>query len=313
MDLKTTLDARNVQTLIGKSILKLLIGIAFILTATLFAYFFVEVDFPHGKYMLVAAVFFGCYMALNIGANDVANNVGPAVGAKAISLFWAIVLAAIFELSGALIAGSDVVQTIKGGIVDQSLISDPNMLVWIMMAALLGGAVWLNIATYMGVPVSTTHAIVGGVAGAGVAAMGYGVIKWFSLLKIVSSWIVSPLLGGIIAAGLLYFIKRSIMQKEDKKAAAKKIVPFLIALMFFAFSAYLLLKGLKSIVNINFGSAVVIGAIFAVIAYFISKPLVVKTSDRLPNSRRAVNWLFNFPLIFAAAMLSFAHGANDVS
>lgn len=313
MDLRTTLDARNVEILLGKSILKLFVGLAFTITAVLFAYFFVKVDFIHGKYLLCAAVFFGCYMAINIGANDVANNVGPAVGSKAISLFWAIVLASIFELSGALIAGSDVVQTIKSGIVDQSFITDPKMLVWIMMAALLGGAVWLNIATYMGAPISTTHAIVGGVAGAGVAAMGWGVIKWISLFKIASSWVISPFLGGVIAAGFLYFIKRSILQKEDKKAAAKKVVPILIAFMFFAFSTYLLLKGLKNIINISFLNALIIGAIFAIIVYFISKPLVAKTSDRLPNSRRAVSWLFNFPLVFAAAMLSFAHGANDVS
>lgn len=313
MDLKTTLNARNVQILLGKSISKLSIGIAFILIAVLYSYFCIEVDFPYGNYMLAAAVFFGCYMALNIGANDVANNVGPAVGSKAISLFWAIILAAIFELSGALIAGSDVVQTIKNGIVDQSYITDPEMLVWIMMAALLGGAIWLNIATYMGAPVSTTHAVVGGVAGAGVAAMGFGVIKWLSLFKIVASWVVSPLLGGVIAAGLLYFMKRYILQKEDKKSAAKKIVPILISFMIFAFSTYLLLKGLKNTINIGLINAIIIGLVLAILAYFISKPLVTKTSDRLPNSRRAIGWLFNFPLVFAAAMLSFAHGANDVS
>lgn len=313
MELKHTIHSRNVESLLSKSILKLFIGLAFILAAITYAYFFVEVDFPHGSFMLAAAVFFGCYMALNIGANDVANNVGPAVGSKAISLFWAIVLAAVFELSGALIAGSDVVQTIKSGIIEQSFINDQEMLVWIMMAALLGGAVWLNIATYMGAPVSTTHAIVGGVAGAGVAAMGFGVIKWLSLLKIASSWVISPLLGGIIAAGLLYFIKKKILHQEDKKAAAKKIVPILIAFMCFAFSTYLLLKGLKNLIDISFLGAVTSGLVISIIVYFISKPLVRKTSDRLPNSRRAVSWLFNFPLVFAAAMLSFAHGANDVS
>jgi PiT family inorganic phosphate transporter len=315
MELKSIPDVKNVKNFGVFDAIKLFIGFAFLLLAMIYTSV-VQVDgFEGSGKLLIIASIFGCYMALNIGANDVANNIGPAVGSRAVSLFWAIVLAAVFELSGALVAGSDVVMTIKKGIVDSDVIIDvdTNTFIWVMMAALLGGAVWLNIATFCGAPVSTTHAIVGGVAGAGVAAVGWEIVKWKSLGIIASSWIISPLLGGVIAAGLLFFIKKMVLFKEDKKMAAKKIVPLLIAFMVFSFSTYILLKGFGNILNINFQTALMIGLLISLLSYFIVKPLIAKTSDRLPNSRRAVNWLFNIPLVFAAAMLSFAHGANDVS
>jgi PiT family inorganic phosphate transporter len=315
MELKSIPDVKNVKKFGFLDAVKLIIGFAFLLLAMIYTSI-VQVDgFEGSGKLLIIAAIFGCYMALNIGANDVANNIGPAVGSRAVSLFWAIILAAIFELSGALVAGSDVVMTIKKGIVDSDAIvgTDTSTFIWVMMAALLGGAVWLNIATFFGAPVSTTHAIVGGVAGAGVAAVGWGIVKWKSLAIIVSSWIVSPLLGGVIAAGLLLFIKKTILLKNDKKTAAKKIVPPLIVFMIFSFITYILLKGFGNILNISFFTSVIISFFISLLVYFIIKPLIVRTSDRLPNSRRAINRLFNIPLVFAAAMLSFAHGANDVS
>jgi len=130
--------------------------------------------------MVIAAVF-GAYMAMNIGANDVANNVGPAVGARAITLTQAIIIAGIFEALGALIAGGDVVGTIKSGIIDPDHVGSATTFVWLMMAALLAGALWLNLATWAGAPVSTTHSIVGAVLGAGVAASGWDVANWSKL------------------------------------------------------------------------------------------------------------------------------------
>lgn len=130
------------------------------------------------SYMLVIAGMIGGYMAMNIGANDVANNVGPAVGSRALTLTGAILIAAIFEAAGALIAGGDVVGTIKSGIIAPDLIASADIFIWLMMAALLAGALWLNIATLLGAPVSTTHAIVGGVLGAGIAAGGWGIANW---------------------------------------------------------------------------------------------------------------------------------------
>lgn len=148
------------------------------------------------RVLLVVAAMIGGYMAMNIGANDVANNVGPAVGSQAITLGGAILIAAIFEAAGALIAGGNVVGTIKGGIINPDLLPDRYTFVWIMIAALLAAAVWLNLATSVGAPVSTTHSIVGGVLGAGGAAAGWGIADWSVVSQIVASWIISPVLGG---------------------------------------------------------------------------------------------------------------------
>ncbi|MCW8887851.1 MAG: inorganic phosphate transporter [Gammaproteobacteria bacterium] len=263
--------------------------------------------------MLVIAGMIGGYMAMNIGANDVANNVGPAVGSKALTLTGAIIIAAIFEASGALVAGGDVVSTIKKGIIDPAMIADSATFIWLMMAALLAGALWLNLATALGAPVSTTHSIVGGVLGAGIAAGGWDIVNWAQLGKIASSWVISPVLGGLIAAGFLYFIKRSITYKTDMIASAKRMVPFLIFLMAWAFSTYLILKGLKKIWKVDFVTAALVGMMFSAGIYLIVRPLIRRFADRLSNDKQSINDLFTIPLIFAAALLSFAHGANDVA
>jgi PiT family inorganic phosphate transporter len=252
-------------------------------------------------------------MALNIGANDVANTVGPAVGSKALSLVGAIIIAAVFESAGAILAGGDVVSTIKKGIIDPSLITDTNTFIWLMMAALLAAAIWMNIATALNAPVSTTHSIVGGVLGAGIAAGGFGIANWPVFGKIASSWVISPLFGGVIAASLLYLIKRTITYKEDRIAAAQKIVPFLVAFMTWVFSAYLILKGLKKLWKFDILTAGGIGFAIAIVTFFAVKPFIKKASARLENSKESVNTLFTVPLIFSAALLSFAHGANDVA
>ena len=189
----------------------------------------------------------GFYMAWNIGANDVANNVGPAVGSGALTLMGAIIIAAIFEASGALIAGADVTNTIRKGIIDLSAFSKVDVFIWAMTAALLSAAVWLNFATYVGAPVSTTHSIVGGVMGAGIAAAGFSIVAWGTMGKIIASWVISPVLGGIIAAGFLFAIKKTIVLQEDKIKASTKWVPIYVAIMSWAFVTYLTLKGLKKI------------------------------------------------------------------
>lgn len=264
-------------------------------------------------YLLVAAAVIGAYMALNIGANDVANNVGPAVGSFALSLTGAIVIAAIFEAAGAIIAGGDVVATVKKGIIDPANVADPNVFVWVMMGALMGAAVWLNAATWLGAPVSTTHSIVGGVAGAGIAATGWDIVNWDSMAKIALSWVVSPVTGGIVAAFFLYLLKRLVFFKSEPIEAAKKIVPIMIAIMVWAFTTYIALKGIKKIVKIDFTSALLAGLVFALLAYILVKPMVNRAAPLLENNRDGVNRLFTIPLILSAALLSFAHGANDVA
>ncbi|MBV1901478.1 MAG: inorganic phosphate transporter, partial [Kordiimonadaceae bacterium] len=178
--------------------------------------------------LVIAAAVIGAYMAMNIGANDVANNIGPAVGSKALTMTGALVIAAVFEASGALIAGGDVVSTIRKGIIDPAGMADQTVFIWAMMSALLAAALWLNLATWFGAPVSTTHSIVGGVVGAGIAAAGSASVAWGKLGMIAASWVISPALGGLIAAAFLYFIKSQILWQEDKLEAARKWVPVLV-------------------------------------------------------------------------------------
>lgn len=263
--------------------------------------------------LLVIAAMIGGYMAMNIGANDVANNVGPAVGSHAITLTGAILIAASFEAGGALIAGGDVVGTIKNGIINPDLVADRNTFIWLMMAALLAAAVWLNFATAIGAPVSTTHSIVGGVLGAGIAASGWSIANWSEVGRIAASWVISPVLGGAIAAAFLYLIKRTITYRADVIGSANRVVPILVAVMAWAFSTYLMLKGVKHIWSVSFGVAALIGLATALVVFAGMRPLVARMTKKLENHKDSVNELFTIPLIFAAALLSFAHGANDVA
>jgi PiT family inorganic phosphate transporter len=269
-------------------------------------------------YMLIIAAVIGGYMAINIGANDVANNVGPAVGSKALTLVGALIIAAVFEAAGALIAGGDVVGTIKKGIIDPSAISDPNTFIWLMMAALLAGALWLNLATYVGAPVSTTHSIVGGVLGAGIAAGGFEIANWSKMGAIAASWVISPVMGGLIAAFFLYIIKKTVITKQDMLTPAKKVVPLLIMIMVWAFSTYLIMKGLKKVWKPGIEIAALTGFGIAVATWFITQPLISRKANKIKannvlEEKDGVNSLFTVPLIIAAALLSFAHGANDVA
>ncbi len=265
------------------------------------------------SFLLIAAAMIGAYMALNIGANDVANNVGPAVGSFAMTMTMAIVIAAVFEAGGAIIAGGDVVKTVKKGIIDPANIGDTDIFVWVMMGALLGAAIWLNAATWFGAPVSTTHSIVGGVMGAGIAAAGWDIVNWDAMTKIAISWVISPVTGGIIAALTLYALKKMVFFKPNPVESATKVVPFMISIMAWAFTTYLALKGIKKIIKIDFPTALLAGAVMAVVVFFVVKPMIAKATANLTEDRDGVNNLFTIPLIFAAALLSFAHGANDVA
>ena len=311
MELKDIASIEQATLFGRRELFRLGLSLIFIIGIIFFATLQVG-DIP-GSTMLIIAAVIGGYMAINIGANDVANNVGPAVGSKALTLAGAILIAAIFEAAGALIAGGDVVSTIKKGIIDPSMITDADTFIWLMMAALLAGAVWLNIATAMGAPVSTTHSIVGAVLGAGIAAGGWEVANWSKMGAIAASWVISPVCGGLIAAGFLYFIKRTITYQADMTAAARRMVPLLVALMAWAFSTYLVIKGLKRIWKFEFYEAALIGFVIAIAVYFIIKPIIIKRANSLQNDKPSINKLFTVPLIFAAALLSFAHGANDVA
>ena len=263
--------------------------------------------------VVVIAAGLGAYMALNIGANDVANNMGPAVGANALTMGGAIAIAAIFESAGALLAGGDVVSTIAKGIIAPESMQTAAIFIWAMLAALFSAALWVNLATWIGAPVSTTHSVVGGVMGAGIAAAGFAAVNWPTMYKIAASWVISPILGGVVAALFLWFIKSCIVYQDDKIAAAQRWVPFLVGIMGGAFAIYLALKGLKKIMKIDFSSALLIGLGVGLLIWLVMVPVIRKQSQGLENRNKSLKKLFGIPLVVSAALLSFAHGANDVA
>lgn len=295
----------------GQSLARIGLGLLFLVGVWIFASS--QIGGLTVSPFVIAATVIGGYMALNIGANDVANNVGPAVGSKALTLMGAILIAAIFESSGAILAGGDVVSTIKKGIINPMLMPDAQTFMTTMMAALLAAALWLNLATYVGAPVSTTHSIVGGVMGAGIAATGMNAVNWMTMSKIAASWVISPLLGGIIAAAFLYFLKTAVLNQEDKLAAARKWVPIVVAIMAGVFTMYLMSKGIKKLYKASWLEMFAAGTLMFGATWVLVRARVVARSATMENRKKSVHKLFVIPLIFSAALLSFAHGANDVA
>ncbi|MDR0746463.1 MAG: inorganic phosphate transporter [Helicobacteraceae bacterium] len=307
MEKRASSNSRFDFSRLGAALLFMLMVLAYATTRT------EALSAPLASMQLVMAALIGAYMAMNIGANDVANNMGPTVGSKALTMAGAIAIAAIFEMLGAIIAGGEVVTTVKSGIIDPSGVGGNDLFILVMMSALLAGALWLNIATIFGAPVSTTHSIVGAVMGAGIAAGGIGVVHWETLLKIVGSWVISPLMGGALAALLLYTIKRTITYRQNMIGAATVVVPYMVAFMAWSFSAYMMIKGFGRSFSLPFSSAAPIALIIAVVVYLPARSFIVRSARKKENSKETVNALFGVPLIFSAALLSFAHGANDVA
>jgi PiT family inorganic phosphate transporter len=266
-----------------------------------------------GVFMVVCAAVVGGYMALNIGANDVANNMGPAVGGKVLTITSAIIIAAVCESAGALLAGGDVVKTVSKGIIAPDNSVSITEFRYLMLSALLAAALWINVATILSAPVSTTHSIVGGVLGAGIAAAGLDVVNWVTMSKIAASWIISPVFGAAVAALLLYFIKTKVFKAENRLEAAAKWVPLLIGIMAAAFAAYMLTKGLKKIWKPDTLQIVLLSVAALVVSWSVSRPYIARRIRTLKDRKKDINGLFDVPLILGAALLSFAHGANDVA
>ncbi|MTI46123.1 PiT family inorganic phosphate transporter [Roseibium hamelinense] len=260
-----------------------------------------------------AAAAIGGYMALNIGANDVANNVGPAVGAKALPLTTALILAAVFESAGALLAGSRVLETVSAEILPQHAVVDANMFMVAMMAALVSAAAWINIATWIGAPVSTTHSIVGGVVGAGIAAAGLASVNWETVGAITLSWVLSPVLGGLVAAGFLSFINRFITYKSDRIEAARFWLPILIGLLAGAFAAYVMVKAGDTLFSVRDTMILPLALVIALVVWLAYRPHLERASQGMDNKTQSLRKLFTVPLMCSAALLSFAHGANDIA
>jgi PiT family inorganic phosphate transporter len=270
--------------------------------------------------LVIIAIIVGFYMAWNIGANDVANSMADAVGSKALTIFWAVVLAGICNFCGAVLVGSHVTDTVRQGIIDtQAFAHDPRMLAHGMVCAMLAAAVWLNLASYFGMPVSTTHSIVGAIIGFGILEAGLGHIHWGKLGQIVASWFISPLAGGIMAFVIFKLISRHILAVEKPVVAARKGVPVCVFFTFAILIIAIIYKGLKNIhLDLKGSEAITLSIIGGLITAGISNLFIRRNRNyngELPFEQQlvAVEKIFAVLVIITSCTVAFAHGANDVA
>ena len=286
-------------------------------------------DEPLFEWFLILGVLLALFMAWGIGANDVANAMGTSVGSGALTFRRAIIIAAIFEFAGAVLVGAHVTGTVKEGIIDPTNFdADPMKFVYGMLSALLAAALWLAIATYYSLPVSTTHSIVGAVMGFGLVALGTSGIEWPVVQKIVLSWLVSPVLGALIAILVFLIIKKTVLEKPDPVEAARKGAPWFVfaTVVIIAFSV--LYKGLKNLkLDLPFALAlpytIAIGLFVAGVVHLVLvrrrrkgevDPDVRRMSPvSLREKHLQVETVFGWLQIFTAISVAFAHGANDVA
>ncbi len=269
--------------------------------------------------IILLAAAFGFYMAWNIGANDVANAMGTSVGARSVSFRQAIIIAAIFEFLGAMLVGNHVSLTVAKGIVNPFAYADHAIVfAYGMLATLLAAALWVNLATKLGMPVSTTHSIVGGVMGFGIVTHGLSSIEWGKVATIVASWVVSPISGGIISFLIFMFISKKILADEKPVVAAKRYAPFLAFMVSMVLVFSMLYKGLKNLhLNFTFTNALLIAVGVSIVFYGVIYKIVsnIPVDTTLPYKRRypQVERVFAILQVITASYMAFSHGANDVA
>jgi PiT family inorganic phosphate transporter len=278
-----------------------------------------EIIETYGFILMALAVIFGLYMTWGIGANDVANAMGTSVGSGAVTVRQAIIIAALFEFAGAFIAGGNVTKTIRKGIIDpSSIVNNPEILVFGMLAALLAAAIWLMIASARGWPVSTTHSIVGAVIGFAMVGIGVDAVQWGKVSQIAASWVVSPLLGGIIAFLLMMSIRRFILNTENPFQSAKRWGPAYVFLVGFIISLVTMFKGLKHLnIDLSVGMSFLVAALFgvalAVIGWILIRRIQIDPAADRDFHFASVEKVFVPMMIFTACAMAFAHGSNDVA
>ena len=278
-----------------------------------------EIIAAYGTIMIVLAMIFGLYMTWGVGANDLANAMGTSVGAGAVSVKQAIGIAIIFEFAGAVLAGGHVTQTIRKGIIDPTTIIDqPQILVYGMLAALLAAAVWLMIASSKGWPVSTTHSIVGALVGFAVVGIGPNAVNWGEIAKIIASWVVSPVVGGILSFLLVMSTRKLIFDTDNPLKNAKKYAPTYIFLVGFIISLVTLFKGLKHMhIELSgaqsFGVAICIGLLTAALGWLLIRKIVEDPDADRDFHFASVEKVFTPMMLFTACSMAFAHGSNDVA
>ena len=270
-------------------------------------------------FLLSFAVIACIYMACNIGANDVANAMGTSVGSKALTFKQAIMIAAVAEFIGAFFVGGHVSDTIRKGMLDPTIFEAvPYHLVYGMISALIAAALWLHIASYLGWPVSTTHSIVGGVVGFGVIAGGMDVINWGKMGQVVLSWVVSPVMGGLVAFFVFKFISKKVFSKRTPLVHAKNLLPYMVFCVFVILANAMVYKGLKNLhLNLPFSSALVIslavGSLAFLVAKFFAGKITYNTSWDLQKQFLETENIFKYLQVLTAFYVAFAHGSNDVA
>jgi len=278
-----------------------------------------EIILEYGSFFLITGCVFGFFMAWGIGANDVANAMGTSVGARALTLFQAILVACIFEFAGAYLAGGEVTSTIRKGIIDPTILSgSPDLLVYGMLSALLAAGTWLSIASYFGWPVSTTHSIVGSIVGFAAVGIGFNAVEWDKVTTIVSSWVVSPLLAGTLSFLIFKSVQILILNTNDPFANAKKYVPGYMFLVGFVMAMVTFLKGLQHIgLNLSFQeslfASLIIGLLVAVLGSAFLKGIQNTSTQRGGVIFDGVERVFGVLMVFTACSMAFAHGSNDVA
>ena len=273
----------------------------------------------HSTIFYVLAFSFGLFLCWSIGANDVANTMGTAVGSGAISVRQALILAAVMELAGAYLAGGAVTATIAKGILADTLFEPaPQLLVFGLIGALLAAGIWLMIATMLGWPVSATHSIIGAVCGVGVAALGFDAVRWDKMTEIVASWFISPLLGAVVAWSLTLSIRKLIFNTENPIAQARRWAPMYAFLVGWIVSLVTISTGLKH-VNIFLSDfegqllSALIGIVLAIVARLMMNRIRLEERDDREFHFASVERLFVPLMVFTGAAMAFAHGSNDVA
>jgi len=273
----------------------------------------------YGETLVIFAAVVGFLMAWGIGANDVANAMGTSVGSKALTIKQAIIIAMIFEFAGAYLAGGEVTSTIRKGIIDASFyIEQPELLVFGMTAALLAAGTWLIIASYYGWPVSTTHSIVGAIVGFSAVGVGVDSVTWSKVVGIVGSWVITPLISGIIAYFIFMSSQKLIFNTKDPITNAKRFVPLYMFLAGFILALVTIIKGLKHVglhysTTEAFALAIIAGIVVAVVGkVFINRVKIDPKADKKMHFAN-VEKIFAVLMIVTACAMAFAHGSNDVA
>jgi len=268
-----------------------------------------------GLIILILAIAIGLYSAINIGANDVANSMATSVASGALTIKRAVMIAAVFDVLGAVLVGAHVANTIRKGLVDPIHFVDfPKLFMLGMLAAVAGSALWVNIATLLHLPVSTTHAIIGGVLGFGLVSVGASAINWTVVGYVALSWIISPVFGGIISFLIFTIIKKYILGSSEPIKKTRRLGPYFVGIVFFILTLAIIYKGLKNLhLDLPFLVATLISLLVGLAGFIVGSVLMGRYKEKDTDPYSQVEQLATPLQVLAACFKAFSHGANDVA